>query len=111
LPEGWILAESHQSVPVHYVLDAISTMPTSTGNLKTKTVSVRFNDRNPSPRTIEAWTKGDFASRITIALASQINSGMHLIENMGATWREIDELRRITVTFINNGTPPCTIEL
>ena len=110
-PEGWILAESSQSYPVYYILNAISTMPTSTGNLTAKTVSVRFCDFKPKPPFVDAWTKGDFASRITIALQSQIDGGVHLVGKMGATANEIDELRRITAEFMENRTPPRSIEL
>lgn len=86
-------------------------MPTSTGNLTAKTLSVRFCDFKPKPPFVDAWTKGDFASRITIALQSQIDGGMHLLGKMGATANEIDELRRIMAEFMENRTPPRTIEL
>ena len=86
------------------MLKAFSTMPTTTGNVRSKTVTVRFN-YPMLPRTIDAWTNGD--TPITIALASQLPVAMEIIRTeMGVTPREIAELRQMAREFMESGTMP-----
>ena len=99
LLDGWFLLKQRPTV-----LKAFSTMPTTTGNLRSRTVTVRFN-YPMMPRTIDAWTNGD--TPITIVFASQLPVAMELIETqMGVTPREIAELRQMAREFMANGTMP-----
>jgi hypothetical protein len=109
-PEGWVLTVAKESWPATYVIDAISTMAATRGDLNANTVSVRFNNRSPL-RTVKAFSVRDPAGDVDIALASQVACAMPLIEKLGATSREIDELERMIAEFMEKGTRPRTIEL
>lgn len=108
-PEGWVLTVAKNSWPATYVIDAISTMAATRGDVNANTVSVRFNNRS-SLRTVKAFSVRDPAGDVDIALASQVASAMPLIRKLGPTSRETDALELMIADFMEKGVPPRTIE-